>query len=250
MFSSRSPSPKSTKSLSVRDNHSSATALTVLTFLSGSLLDGDGRVLSLLPLVHLNLRQACFHVMHLEPAHPGWLSQPLEFKAPESDSSRTFPMAAGAREATAPSPVSIAVCRSWPRCGHSGSFFPRRLFYIPQNVSHPKSLQLEVPDWATALAAALPGEPRLPAPVCPADRQALAHSHTHWGTHSPTLSVTLSWIFEGIALQFSCKTGLGLGARGWSFQLLHTHVRSCCLTFLQLLVASCMCADKGSIPQL
>ena len=66
-----------------------------------------------------------------------------------------------------------------------------------------------------------PRRARPPAPECPADRQALAHSctcpilvHIHH-THSHMLSLTLSWIFESIALWFSCKTGPDLGTSGW-----------------------------------
>ena len=37
------------------------------------------------------------------------------------------------------------------------------------------------------------------------------------------LSLTLNWIFKWIALWFTYKTGLGLGASGQSFQLLYSH---------------------------
>lgn len=65
-------------------------------------------------------------------------------------------------------------------------------------------------------------------PGCPHPLQAGWYPHTA-PAHSLCISslthaLTLSCIFELIALSFSCKTSLGLGASGQRFQLLCSHL--------------------------
>ena len=114
-----------------------------------------------------------------------------------------------------------------PRHSHFHSFFQRRILQIPQNCSLYKNAWPEALGQAAAEAAAvaLQGEPGV---RLQADRHSHTHTHprtlVHTHTHSNMLSLTLGWIFKLIAGWFSCKTGPGLGACGWSFQLLCSHL--------------------------
>ena len=82
-----------------------------------------------------------------------------------------------------------------------GLMAPERIHSCPQSV------QPEVLGWAVVAVVALLGEPGPPPPKCPAGRQALSHSgtlpallSTYALTH--TLSLTLCWVFQVIALWF------------------------------------------------
>ena len=189
---------------------------------------------------------------------PGLLSLPLELMVPEPNCtslSQTPPCSVsvvpGAREVTAPSPSNKYCSPQILALVGSGVWGPTRaegtetylgtevwalwrLLLREDMLNYSKRLPAQictarVLGWAAVAAAALLTQSRLPTPKCPVGGQAIAHSCTH-PAHSSTctlkyaLLLTFSWIFELIALWFSCKTNLGLGASGWSFQLLCTHL--------------------------
>ena len=228
---------------------------------SDTITQGSGEVLSLLPAVILNLGQACScHTVSAATTtlavslHP----QSLCLLSPTTASSFssvlfTVSMVPRVREAAAPSPVSTAVPGSWllavagctapPRAEgtetHLGTKVQALWRRPPKEDIFNFSKWLPPQIWGGRSAgwgcssdscsarrawATYSQDPCRQADSCPLTDMPRTLIHVH--THLHMLSFTLGWIFELIALWFSCKTGPGLGASGRSFQWLCSHLGS------------------------
>ena len=78
-------------------------------------------------------------------------------------------------------------------CSQSGSFFWRRILQIPPNSFHSKSVQLEVPGWVVAAAAAPSREPGLSTPEHSCrwtGTPTLVYTHTHLSMNTFTHVLT------------------------------------------------------------
>ena len=285
------PFPKSTKSLSVRNDYSLPEPPIVLDKVSLWICLGwcweeshsdtvtwdGGRVLSLLPPMSFSLGRTCSHLaVSVASTTPAVSLCPhsLQLLSPSTASSDRFcPIHSshGAQGQGGNSPFLSKYHRPWVLTPGGGVVHgPARVEGTETHLGAevqalrrflPKEDILNSSKWLLPqIYAARSAELGSGSGSCSVERAQAAHSLvpcrwtgscplTHMPhtlvcvyTHSHLLSLTLSWIFELIALWVSCKIGPDLGTSEQSFQLLCSHLGYLTNFYLDSLVYKQYCS--------